>query len=172
MLKCWDEDPNNRPTFEWLHETITGFLQEEVNNSILYDQYLAIVLNRSSPKFWTSNLVFSRQTVSFFNYEHPFIDKTMVINEPAEPSACVLVLGSKLYPRMLNKDLSRFMQSLPRVLLTGWLFLSLTCHISYILEWLLICSINSLVRFEQDADGFRKSPARLLHSLPFLFHAL
>lgn len=105
MLKCWDEDPNNRPTFEWLHETITGFLQEEVNNSILYDQYLAIVLNRSSPKFWTSNLVFSRQTISFFNYEHPFIDKTMVINEPAEPSARVLVLGSKLYPRMLNKDL-------------------------------------------------------------------
>ena len=78
----------------------------------------------------------------------------MVINEPAEPSASVLVLGSKLYPRMLNKDVSRFMQSVPRFLLTGWLFLSLTCDISYILEWLLTCSINTLVRFEQDADGF------------------
>ncbi|CAH3106807.1 unnamed protein product [Porites lobata] len=29
MLECWDEDPNNRPTFERLHETITGFLKEE-----------------------------------------------------------------------------------------------------------------------------------------------
>ncbi|XP_073254840.1 tyrosine kinase receptor Cad96Ca-like [Porites lutea] len=29
MLECWDEDPNNRPTFERLHETITEFLKEE-----------------------------------------------------------------------------------------------------------------------------------------------
>ena len=31
MLECSDEDPNNRPTFKRLHETITEFLQEEVN---------------------------------------------------------------------------------------------------------------------------------------------
>ena len=31
MLECWDEDPNNRPTFKRLHETITEFLQVEVN---------------------------------------------------------------------------------------------------------------------------------------------
>ena len=31
MLECWDENPNNRPTFKKLHETITGLLQEEVN---------------------------------------------------------------------------------------------------------------------------------------------
>ena len=33
------------------------------------------------------NLVFSRQTVFFFEYEHLFIDKPMVINEPAVASA-------------------------------------------------------------------------------------
>ena len=61
MLECWDEDPNNRPTFERLHETITGFLNEEVNISILSFLiiYLAINLNRSSrPTFWTSRSSF------------------------------------------------------------------------------------------------------------------
>ena len=68
MLECWDEDPNNRPTFERLHETITGFLKEEVNISIL-------------------------SFLFFFTCQHPFIDKTMVVNTPAEPKARVLVLG-------------------------------------------------------------------------------
>ena len=40
----------------------------------------------------------------------------MTINEPAVPGARLLDPGSKLYPnnipRMLNKDLTRFMQSL------------------------------------------------------------
>ena len=61
------------------------------------------------------NLVFSRQT-GFFECKHPFVDKPMVITEPAVASAQLLGLGSKLYPsnmlRMLNKDLTRFMQSL------------------------------------------------------------
>ena len=43
----------------------------------------------------------------------------MFITEPAEPSAQILGLGSKLYPsnmpRMLNKDVTRFIQSLSRV---------------------------------------------------------
>ena len=64
------------------------------------------------------NLVFSRQT-GFFKPEHPFIDKPMVITEPAVPSARALGLGSRLYPsnmqRMLNKDLTQFKQSLSRV---------------------------------------------------------
>ena len=65
-----------------------------------------------------ANLVFSRQTV-FFECEHPFIDKLMVTTERAVPSARLLGLGFKLYsrnmPRMLNKDLTRIMQSLSRV---------------------------------------------------------
>ena len=44
----------------------------------------------------------------------------MVITEPAIASARLLSLGSKLYPtsilRMPNKELTRFMQSLFRVL--------------------------------------------------------
>ena len=55
----------------------------------------------------------------FFEYEHLFIDKPMVINKPAVASTRLLGLGSKLYPssmrRMLNKDLTRFVQSLSRV---------------------------------------------------------
>ena len=65
------------------------------------------------------NLVFSRQTVFFFEYKHPFIDKLMVTNEPPVASVRLLGLGSKLHPsnmqRTLNKDLTRFMQSLSRV---------------------------------------------------------
>ena len=60
------------------------------------------------------NLVLSHQTVFF--KKHPFIDKLMVVTKPAEESAQLLGLGSKLYPSnipcMLNKDLTRFMQSL------------------------------------------------------------
>ena len=64
------------------------------------------------------NLVFSRQT-GFFKPEHPFIDKPMIITEPAVPSAQLLGLGSRQYPsnmqRMLKKDLTQFKQSLSRV---------------------------------------------------------
>ena len=31
MLHCWNENPNDRPTFERLYEMTTEFLQEEVN---------------------------------------------------------------------------------------------------------------------------------------------
>ena len=65
------------------------------------------------------NLVLSPQTVFFFEREHPFIDKPIVITEPAVPSGQLLGLCSKLYPsnmqRMLNKDLTRFKQSFSRV---------------------------------------------------------
>ena len=64
------------------------------------------------------NLVFSRQT-GFFKPEHPFIDKPIIITEPAVQSAWLLGLGSRLYPsnmqRVLNKDLTQFRQSLSRV---------------------------------------------------------
>ena len=52
----------------------------------------------------------------FFEWEHLFIDKPMVITEPVAVGVRVLGLGSKLYPsnlqRMLNKDLTRSKQSL------------------------------------------------------------
>ena len=52
-------------------------------------------------------------------HKHPFIDKPLVITMPAEASAQLLGLGSKLYPSnipsTLNKDLTWFMQSLSRV---------------------------------------------------------
>ena len=51
--------------------------------------------------------------------EHPFNDEKMFTTEPTVPSARILSLGSKVYPcnmlSMLNKDLSRFMQSLSRI---------------------------------------------------------
>ena len=70
------------------------------------------------------NLVFSRQTVIFFRM-HRFIDKPIVITEPAVASIRLLGLGSKLYPSnmrcMLNKDLIWFMQSFSSILfLTLW----------------------------------------------------
>ena len=61
------------------------------------------------------NLVLSRKTV-FFECKHPFIDKPMAITEPAVASARLLGLGSKLHPRnmprMLNKNLTRFIFSI------------------------------------------------------------
>ena len=64
------------------------------------------------------NLVFFGLT-GLFECEHPFIDKPMVITEPAVACTGLLGLSSKLHPsdrsRMLNKDLTSFMQSLSRV---------------------------------------------------------
>ena len=69
---------------------------------------------RRSPKSRLVNLVLSLHTFFFFECEHPFIDKPMILTEPAVPSTQLLGLGSKLYPSnmlcMLNKDLTRFMQ--------------------------------------------------------------
>ena len=73
--------------------------------------------SRRSLNFWTSQSCFPRQT-GFIECEHPFIDKPMVINEPAVASAWFLGLGPKLYlsnmPHMLNKDLTRLTLSLSR----------------------------------------------------------
>ena len=41
----------------------------------------------SVPTSGLVDLVFSRQTVSFFEFEHPFMVKPIVIAEPAEASA-------------------------------------------------------------------------------------
>ena len=64
------------------------------------------------------NLALSRKT-GFFECEHPLIDKPMALTEPAVASARLLGLGSKLHPRimprMLNKNLTRFIQSLSQV---------------------------------------------------------
>ena len=61
------------------------------------------------------NIVFSHQNV-FFKWDHPVIDKPMVITKPAVPSTKLLGLCLELYPSnfqlMLNKDLTRFMQTL------------------------------------------------------------
>ena len=66
-----------------------------------------------------------RQTIFFFECEHLFIDKPMVITEPAVASARLLGLGSKLYPSniqgMLKKDLiTQFMIQSPRVRQNRW----------------------------------------------------
>ena len=64
------------------------------------------------------NLVLSPQTF-FFQCEYLSTYQPMVIIEPAVLIAGLLDLGSKLnpsnIPRVLNKDLTRFMQSVPRV---------------------------------------------------------
>ena len=75
---------------------------------------------RRSANVWTrQSCFFPFFFLFFFHLEHPFIDKPVVINEPAVPSTWLLGLGGKLYPsnmsRMLKKDLTRFMQGLSRV---------------------------------------------------------
>jgi len=79
------------------------------------------------------NLVFFCLT-GLFECEHPFIDKAMVVTEPAVVSTGLLGLSSKLHPgdksRMLNKDITSFMHSLSwvpqnwaseeKALLAGW----------------------------------------------------
>ena len=52
------------------------------------------------------NLVFSRQT-GFFKPEHPFIDKPIVITEPAVQSAWLLGMGSRLYPSNMQRVLNQ-----------------------------------------------------------------
>ena len=87
----------------------------------------------------------------FFECEHPFINKPMVLTESAVPSTRPLGLGWKLYPsnmqRMLNKDLPRFIQSLSRarqnrasdrkVLLTGLTspWYQSICQLVMLYEW-------------------------------------
>ena len=64
------------------------------------------------------NLVFSRQT-EFLCASIRLLNKPMFITEPVVPSERILGLGSKLYPRnmqrMLKRDLVRFMQFFSRV---------------------------------------------------------
>ena len=71
-----------------------------------------------SPRFWTCESCLNWSNWLFV-WEHPFTDKRTVITEPAVPRTRRSGLGSKLYPinvpRMLNKDLTWFMQSLFRV---------------------------------------------------------
>ena len=54
----------------------------------------------------------------FYECEHRFVNKAMVIAEPTVPSVRLLGLGSRLYPsnmpRMRNKDRTRFKQRLSR----------------------------------------------------------
>ena len=60
------------------------------------------------------NLVFSRQT-SFFECEHPFIEKNNGHNRAHYTKRTAMRPGFKLYtsnmPRMLKKDFTRFKQS-------------------------------------------------------------
>ena len=84
----------------------------EVTKSLLWGHH--------SPNFWTSQSCSLWQSSNFFfECAPPFIDKLMVITVSAVASTWLLGLGSKLYPsnmqRMLNKDLTRFMQILSRV---------------------------------------------------------
>ena len=77
-----------------------------------------------SPNFWTRQSCFLSSTW-FFQCEHPFIDKSMVITESA-------------VQHMLNVDVTRFMQSLSqehrnrtserKTLIPGWLSGTFLCH--------------------------------------------
>ena len=73
---------------------------------------------KSELRFWCIQSC-SLSSNWLFECEHPFIDKLMVISKPVVPSARLLGLGSNHYlskkQRMLNKDLTRFMQGLSRV---------------------------------------------------------
>ena len=86
------------------------FLARELEKDVLPESRQAFEVAAAQTSRLAS-LVLSRQTVFLFECEHPFIDKPMVITEPAVPSAQLLGLDSKLYPsnmqRMLNKDLTR-----------------------------------------------------------------
>ena len=76
-------------------------------------------LRSPQPKRLDKSILFSLVKQVFFGCEPLFIDKPVVITEPAVAGAWLLGLGSKLYPsniqRMLNKDLFRIMQSVSRV---------------------------------------------------------
>ena len=65
-----------------------------------------------------ANLVLSCQT-GFFECQHPFIDKPMVIIEPAVAGTRLIDLGSKLYPSNMPRVLNIYLtQSLSRVRLS------------------------------------------------------
>ena len=55
------------------------------------------------------NLILSRQ-IGFFEFEHPFIDKPMVIIKPAIASRPGFETNPSNMPRMLKRYLTRFMQ--------------------------------------------------------------
>ena len=68
------------------------------------------------------NFILSCQT-SCFEFEHPFIDKPMVIIKPAIASRPGFETIPSNMPRMLKRDLTRFMQdrgSERKILLAGW----------------------------------------------------
>ena len=68
------------------------------------------------------NLILSRQT-GFFEFEHPFIDKPMVIIKPAIASRPGFETNPSNMPRMLKRYLTRFMQdrgSERKTVLAGW----------------------------------------------------
>ena len=87
------------------------FLSKEENRRLC--------LRSPPPKRLDQSILFSLAKLLFFKGEHPFIDELIVIIEPAVESAQLLGLDSKLHrssmTHILNRDLTRFMQSLPRV---------------------------------------------------------
>ena len=42
MIQCWNEGPNNRPTFNRLREITTEFIQEEVGPSLINVTVIAV----------------------------------------------------------------------------------------------------------------------------------
>ena len=107
--------------YQYLHHPTSAFCPNPNNLPSLYMRgekksgALNCLWGRRSPNFWTSQSRFP-SSKWFFRCEHSIINKLLVITEPAIPNARLLGLRSKLcpsnMPRMLNKDLTRFMQSL------------------------------------------------------------
>ena len=81
--------------------------------------WIALSLWRSCSKNFSTTQSCFLSSNWFFECEHSLINKLMVTTEAAVPWTRLLGLGLKLYPsnleRMLNKDLTRFIQSLSRV---------------------------------------------------------
>ena len=80
-----------------------------------------VQLGHRSPNFWPSQSCSLSSHQFFFECEHPFIDKLMDITEPALASTRAIKPGFETIsycsnlPRMFNRDLTRFTQSLSRV---------------------------------------------------------
>ena len=126
LLKCPYRSTTCAQTFNMAdHLLHTGTLRPEPLFVFLIEEekrrlYLNGVkpLRSPSPNFWTSQSRFFASNW-FFECEHLFINKSIVITEPAVASTRLLGLGSKLYPsnmqRILKKDLTQFTESLSRV---------------------------------------------------------
>ena len=78
------------------------FLSEEERKRCCLNHLKPFKLPQPELLDWST--VFFFLSNFFFECEHPFIDKSLSITEPAVPSARLLGLGSKLYPSSMQRS--------------------------------------------------------------------